>query len=250
MLALLAVAVAAHAEEPQAMQDSIPVATIEPVIEPAAEPVSEPEDSVQSNVPQGAKDSMPAIKVPKREVYQGTTVRIDLLNPILDLARSGWRTYDIEAAVNVRLIDWLFPTIEFGHAARFLQEKNAAVPLYDGWGEFARLGLDINPLKKRRESRSVLLIGVRAGTGWQNMHTPAVLVEHPKGVWIADAWGEIVAGVQVNIVKGFNMGWAVRMKYLFTQNSHDELTIPYYIPGFGYRDTMSWGFNYYVGYTF
>ena len=183
-------------------------------------------------------------------VYQGVNIRIDLLNPMLELARSGWHTYDVEAAVSVRLKNRFFPTFEAGYAGQFLQEKDATTPVYDGHGEFVRLGVDINPLKKHPERRSCLLIGARVGTGLQHLHTPALLADKPQGVWIADAWGEIVAGVQVDIVKGFNMGWAVRMKFLFTRSSHDELTTPYYIPGFGYRNDMNWGFNYYLGYAF
>ena len=183
-------------------------------------------------------------------VYQGVNIRLDIANPVFELARSGWRTYGVEAAVSVRLKNRFFPTIEGGYAGQFLQEKDAATPVYDGSGEFIRLGLDINPLKKHPERRSCLLIGVRAGTGWQHLHTSALLAEKPRGQWIADAWGEVVAGVQVDIVSGFTMGWAVRMKFLFTQNSHDELTTPYYIPGFGYRNSMNWGFDYYLGYAF
>ncbi|MBQ7531775.1 MAG: hypothetical protein IJT12_08725 [Paludibacteraceae bacterium] len=183
-------------------------------------------------------------------VYQGTTVRVDILNPVFEMIRSGWHTYSIEAAVNVRLKNRFFPTLEGGYAGRFLQEKDAATPLYDGSGEFVRIGLDINPLKKHPEQRSCLLIGVRGGTAWQRLRTPALTAVTPQGKCIADAWGEIVAGVQVDIAKGFNMGWAVRMKFLFTTNAHDELTTPYYIPGFGYRNTMNWGFDYYLGYTF
>lgn len=221
-----------------------------------------------------ATDSTAVAKKPKKAVYQSTTLRIDLLNPILDLARSDWHTYSVETAVSVRLLNRLFPTVELGHAGRFQQVKDEAVPVYRGQGEFVKLGLDINPLKKHPESRSYLLIGVRAGTSWQKMpfrlsddeqqgeSTPEVRMglatrdpqaytpDRVNGTWIADAWGEVLAGVQVNIVKGFNMGWAVRMKFLFTTNSHDELNTPYYIPGFGYRDTSNWGFNYYLGYTF
>ena len=40
------------------------------------------------------------------------------------------------------------------------------------------------------------------------------------------------------------------MKFLFTEKTHDSLTIPYYIPGFGYRNSMNWGFEYYLGYAF
>jgi hypothetical protein len=186
---------------------------------------------------------------PKEDIYQGTTSRVDLLNPVLDLARSEWHTYSVEAAVNVRLKNRFYPTLEFGYADRFLQVKDAATPLYDGRGGFARIGLDINPLKKHPEQRSAFLIGVRLGTSLQQLSVTGdgYVV---NGAWVADVWGEIGAGVQVDIYKGFNMGWAIRMKFLFTRASHDEYTTPYYVPGFGYWDTMNWGFNYYIGYTF
>ena len=183
-------------------------------------------------------------------IYQGVNVRVDILNPLYELIRSDWHTYDIEVAVNVRLKNRFFPTAELGHAGRFMQEENNTAPRYNGYGQFARLGLDINPLKKHPERRSCMLVGVRAGTAWQYMHSPSLIEAEQHGAWIADAWGEIVAGVQVDIYKGFNMGWAIRMKFLFTENSHDELTTPYYIPGFGYHGSMNWGFNYYLGYAF
>lgn len=182
-------------------------------------------------------------------IFQGVNIRLDILNPLLELMRTGWHTYDVEAAVNVRLKNRFFPTFEFGHAGLFLQEKDAVAPVYNGHGEFARVGLDLNPLKKHPEQRSVLLVGVRVATGWQKLE-PSVSVRELQGKWIADAWGEVVAGVQVDIAKGFNMGWAVRMKFLFTEKIHDSLTVPYYIPGYGYRDSMRWGFDYYLGYSF
>ena len=191
----------------------------------------------------------------KDSVYQATLVRLDIFNPIFDALRSDWHTYSVEAAVSVRLKNRFFPTVEFGHAGRFLQQKvdqskNLPDSLYHGSGQFARIGLDINPLKKRPDQRSSLLIGVRLGTGWQRLDTPDLKPYFPKGEWIADVWGEVAAGVNVDIMYGVYMGWAVRMKFLFTKNSHDELTTPYYIPGFGYHNNMNWGFDYYIGYAF
>jgi len=187
---------------------------------------------------------------PGKNVYQATSIRIDLLNPVYELARSAGHTYSVEMAANVRLLNRLFPTLELGYAGGFPQEKDAAIPVYDGRGGFARIGLDINPLKKHPEALSYMTVGVRVGTSVQHLTTPALLIESPKGEIIADAWGEVVAGVHVNIVKGFNMGWAVRMKFLFTGNSHGQYSTPNYMPGYGYYDTMNWGFNYYLGYTF
>ena len=194
-------------------------------------------------------DSVPAQEA-KKQVYQATTIRIDLLNPAYELIRSGGHTYSVEIAANVRLLNRLFPTLELGYAGGFLQEKDATTPVYNGQGGFMRLGLDINPLKKRPEALSYLTVGLRIGSAVQHLSTPTLLLESPKGETIADAWGEVVAGVHVNIVKGFNMGWAVRMKFLFSGNSHGVNTTPYYIPGYGFQDTMNWGFNYYLGYTF
>lgn len=203
---------------------------------------------VQTDAPQPtAKSQWP--NYPDTAIFQGVTVRLDILNPILDMARTGWHTYTVEAAVNVRLKNRFFPTMEFGYAGNFLQEKDAETPVYDGNGGYVKLGLDINPLKKHPERRSVMLIGVRAATGLEQLKR-SVSNSELHGKWVADAWGEIVAGVQVNIVQGFNMGWAVRMKFLFTEKTHDDKTIPYYIPGYGNRDSMKWGFDYYLGYTF
>ena len=48
-------------------------------------------------------------------------------------------------------------------------------------------------------------------------------------------WGEFVLGIQVEIVKNFSLGWAVRYNFPFsikdTPNSR-----PWYIPGYGTRD--------------
>lgn len=195
-------------------------------------------------------DSLSVQPVKRDTIYQGTCIRVDLFNPIFDLLRTEWHTYSLEAALSVRLLNRLYPTFEFGHAGRFLQEKDAKKPLYDGSGQFVRLGMDINPLKKHPEQRSSMLIGVRLGTGWQHLNTPALAVYSPQGEWIADVWGEIVAGVNVDIMFGLSMGWAVRMKFLFTQNSHGTESTPYYIPGFGYHNSMNWGFDYYIGYAF
>ncbi len=187
-------------------------------------------------------------------IYQGMCLRVDILNPAFELMRSDWHSYAMEAALSVRLKGRFFPTLEFGHAGRFLQEKadrtkNLPDSLYCGNGQFARLGLDINPLKKHPNSRSVMLIGVRLGTGWQKIGGK-VSDTTLRDQWIADVWGEVLAGVQVDVYKGFNMGWAVRMKFLFTKNSHTNADIPYYIPGLGYRNDMNWDFDYFIGYTF
>ena len=210
--------------------------------------VVQPVESVKAQ-PVEAPAKAQAKPVPKDTIYQATCIRIDVLNPIFEQLRTDWHAYAIEAAINVRLKNRFFPTVEFGVAGNFLQEKDAKKEIYTGKGQYARIGLDINPLKKHPEQRSCMLIGVRLGSGWQKIE-PTVSVESMQGKWVADVWGELVAGVNVDIMYGLSMGWAVRMKFMFSEKSHSDLTVPYYIPGYGYRKSMNWGFDYYIGYAF
>ena len=156
-------------------------------------------------------------------IYQGTQIKLDIASPIIVPALNQWKIQHYELAVNVRLKDRFYPTFEAGYATP---------------GGFFRVGADINPLKKHPESPHALLVGLRIGSGYQ--------------VKKADCWGEIVAGCQVNIAAGFYMGWMGRFKFLFTRATEDAdgNAYPTYIPGYGTRDNIGWGVNYYLGYKF
>lgn len=160
-------------------------------------------------------------------IYQGVIVKLDLASPILTPAINAWQIQHYELAANVRLKDRFFPTLELGYAGGMLAQGDSL--LYRGHGGYGRVGVDINPLKKHPESPHALFIGVRIGTAVQT-----------KGY--TDCWGEIVAGCQVNIAAGFYMGWMGRLKFLFTRD-----LAPIYIPGYGNRDNIGWGINYYLG---
>lgn len=182
-------------------------------------------------------------------IYQGLNIRLDVANPIFELARSQWHSYAVEMAFSPRLKNRFYPTIELGYAGNFRQVKSEMTNHFTGQGGFMRIGLDINPLKKHPERRSYMTIGVRAGLALQYLDTEPLRPYSPQGEWITDSWGEIVAGVQVQIINGFHMGWAIRMKYLFTTYSHGEYSTSHYIPGFGFNNPMNWGFDYYLGVT-
>ena len=170
----------------------------------------------------------------KKQIYGGTQIKLDILSPILTPALNNWQMQHYELAVNVQLARRFYPTLELGYALG--QTHNDSVQ-YSGQGGFARIGCDINPLKKHPESPHALLVGIRVGTAVQD-----------KGE--TDCWGEIDLGCQVNIAKGFYMGWMGRIKLLFTREKEGQSTRPIYIPGYGLRDNVSWGVNYYLGYKF
>ena len=189
-----------------------------------------------------AEDSI-AVEAPKKEkkqIYNSTQIKVDILSPVLTPALYKWKMQHYELGVNVRLAQRFYPTLEAGYTGGRITESDSIT--YSGHGGFFRVGADINPLKKHPESPHALLVGLRIGSGYQ---------AHK-----ADCWGEIVAGCQVCIAEvrntAFYMGWMGRIKFLFTRAAEDKNgnAYPTYIPGYGERDNIGWGANYYLGWRF
>ena len=183
------------------------------------------------------------------------TVKFDLGSAVYMPVRNkgGIQTYDF--AVSARLLHKLFPTFEAGYA----QAEIGGAGTFKGYGGFMRLGTDYSVLKKYK-GENHLLVGFRIGTSLQGYgyhdiqrsgsYWQPETMSYPNRFW-ADAWGEIVAGVQVHIYKGLNMGWYLRYKILMTRGKQlDGIVRPAYILGYGQRDDSCFGWNYYIGWSF
>ena len=189
-------------------------------------------------------------------VYQGMSVKLDIGTSVLELARSAGKIQSYEAAINVRLAKRFYPTLEAGYA---MAERGADGGMHKGQGGFGRLGMDLAVVKKGA-SENNMLVGLRFGGAYQGydlLNVKQHTEYFPKLPTISfydqqrfDCWGEIVAGCQVQVYKGFQMGWYIRMKLLFTRNAKEGEVMPYYIPGLGFRKDFNWGFNYYLAYKF
>lgn len=175
--------------------------------------------------------------------------------PILEVARSAGKIQSYEVAANVRLAKRFYPTMEAGYA---LVECGADGGYHKGHGGFGRLGMDLAVIKKG-ETENNMLIGLRLGGAYQHYDLTNVKIHSTYWGEVRhnfydqqrfDCWGEFVAGSQVQIYKGFQMGWYIRMKLLFTRNAKEGAVMPYYIPGLGFRKDFNWGFNYYLAYKF
>jgi hypothetical protein len=175
-------------------------------------------------------------------IYNATQIKLDIASPVVIAGTHQWQMQHYEIAANVQLARRFFPTLELGYAGGKTHRGDSIQ--YKGQGGFFRVGCDINPLKKHKDSPHALLVGLRLGTAVQT-----------KGY--TDCWGEIIAGCQVEIAKvqktAFYMGWMGRFKVLFTRDKEgltaDQMK-PIYIPGFGNRDNIGWGLNYYLGWRF
>lgn len=176
-------------------------------------------------------------QVAKKSVYGGMTMKLDLGAAALTAGLSKGSLQQYELAMNWQVIRRLYPTLELGYAGGKTTQGDSLY--YHAHGGYFRVGCDVNPLKKHPDSPHAMLIGLRIGTGIQGKKT--------------DCWGEVVAGCQVQIVKGFYMGWMGRLKILFTREKEgltaDQMG-PIYIPGFGDRSNVGWGLSYHIGYKF
>lgn len=187
-------------------------------------------------------------------VYQGINVKLDLGNTAYGLFTSKGAVQQYEGLINVNLLKKYYPTMELGY---MLASGEAAGGQYKGQGGFTRLGLDLNPLRKGRNNDYMLTVGMRVGMAVQGFRQWDITLHDPywgtlpyeyekKGRF--DAWGEVVAGLQVKVVSRLHMGWALRIKFLFTETTGEMQ--PYYIPGFGCRESNGFSFNYYIGWRF
>lgn len=184
-------------------------------------------------------------------IYNGTQIKLDILSPAMVSGMNQWKIQHYEIATNVRLANRFYPTLELGYTGGKMAKGDSIS--YSGQGGFFRVGTDINPLKKHPESPHALLIGLRIGTAVQQFTNGTDL---RNGI-AADCWGEIVLGCQVEMAKvgktAFYMGWMGRFKFLFTRETEgipatDMTAI--YIPGYGKRNNIAWGANYYLGWRF
>ncbi len=206
-----------------------------------------PADTLSSQMKQPAE---------KKEIYKGTTLKIDLFNPLYAWFGTEGEILAYEALIHVNLLHKYFPTIEAGYAHTSHTSNDEAS--FNGGGFFSRVGADFNLMKKNQDAGNYFLGGLRFGMAQQKFSVTNISIT--DGYWNTtqivsfpnsakfDCWAEIVGGAHVKIYKGLNMGWTVRFKFLITRTEEDLHA--WYIPGFGYNANTTFGFDYYIGYTF
>jgi len=190
-------------------------------------------------------------------IYQGVILKLDLFTPAYELLRTKGRLQSYELSASVRLKNHFYPTLEGGFCTGSLATDSAT---HKGTGGFMRVGMDFNGLRKNVTSPNAVLVGLRVGAAYQNFALLGLSessLDRAEGGgpdrygnkrW--DAWIELTAGCNVNIVSGFYMGWQLRVKFLLTYSRKEGQAMPYYIPGFGDITDTGWGANYYLGWRF
>ncbi len=187
-------------------------------------------------------------------LYNGVTVGVDFLEPLLQLVGQSFASAGISASVSLH--NWFFPTIEAGLGWASNHPDGSNFHYKAKPSPFVKLGLNYNFLYKSKPDYQCYL-GLRAGysstkyniTGititndyWDQTMRPEILNQK------AHAWfGEVVGGVKVKIVGAFSLGWRIKYRFMFKQSYGSESN-PWFFPGYGASTPFSADFSAY--YTF
>lgn len=201
----------------------------------------------------------PKDTTPEVPFFNGFTVQIDAASLVTTALIHG-DSYSMEGAVQFNLKKKYYPIIEFGFAgADKISNDNVE---FKTNAPFGRIGLDINLLKPKKDAKltnNLFLAGVRLGMSnfaysttnlaitddyWGN--SQILNYNNQKSTKI---WYEIVVGMKVEVIKHIYMGWNLRSKGLFKEDSQGNV-YPWYIPGYGINTSSNWSGNYIIGYQF
>jgi hypothetical protein len=188
--------------------------------------------------------------------FRGISVQVDLASPISGKFLSP-DIFSSEASVDVNLRNTWFPVWEVGYAS--INHTDVDGAQFTTHGAFNRIGFNISFLKNKDVKKTVTSLfyaGLRFGFSsfnyninnltitdnyWNTTQTFSSTNNHTTATW-----GEIVAGVRVDIIKNITLGWSARLKTGLSMSNNPFS--PWYVPGFGVVNGSGWGFTYTIGY--
>ena len=191
------------------------------------------------------KDSVDKVRI--------TAVRLsgEVISPIKSFVVddfSGW-----EACLDVELKNY-YPVLEIGRWSRDINLTNGH---YTNSGNFWRLGVDINLLKKD-PVKNTLFFGIRYGHSKYDERLTYIKItpefdpveESLENINIKSGFLELTTGLRVKVIGGFWMGYTGRLKFAANPNDSQQLQT-YDIPGYGLTFKQpQWGFSYYLMWKF
>lgn len=181
-----------------------------------------------------------------RKDFLPTGVRLgtDVISLIRTQTDESFSGYEINADVDFYRY---FLTIDAG---RWERNFSADEEDYNNSGNYFRVGVDINFLKKDPE-KNMFFFGMRYGQSKfsENLHVTSDPVWGPVNINYTNedkkaGWGELTTGIRVKMWKFFWMGYTARFKFGLSMNGSNEFAT-YDVPGYGKTTKEStWGFNY------
>jgi hypothetical protein len=175
----------------------------------------------------------------------GVRVGVDAISLIRTQTENSFSGYEFSADIDFYRY---YLAAEFG---KWEREFSNDADTYTNEGEYMRLGVDINFLKKDPD-KNMFFFGARYGFGtYSEVFSTAV----SDPVWpdqtitfsnndLKASWGELTTGLRVKMFKVFWMGYTARYKFALNTNEPSGF-VSHDVPGYGKTDKPStWGFNY------
>lgn len=167
------------------------------------------------------------------------SVGVNVFDPIMQIFGQSYANVDVWGSLSLH--NWFIPTVELGigYGSKHPNDNNYRYKATPGF--YCRVGVDYNFLYKSTPKYQPLL-GLRAGFTSFGYDITDVSVS-------SDYWGEennfsmsrqkttafygqIVAGVRVEIAKNWSLGWNGRYSFMFHCKDASNST-PWLIPGYG-----------------
>lgn len=178
-----------------------------------------------------------------RPTLMGITMGANFWGGLMQAFGKGYGDYDLWAALNIK--NRYLPVVEVGFGQANITPEDGNFTYKSKMAIYGKIGMNYN-FMFAHDPKYLLYAGVRLGASRFNYDVTGVTVDNSywgKGESTFDLtgqsssalWGEVLAGIQVEIFKNFSLGWSVR--YNLPINIKDlPNSRPYYIPGLGVRD--------------
>ena len=159
-----------------------------------------------------------------------------------------------EVAVEGNFGNRLYPIVEVGYGWCNTTDETTGIR-YRANAPYYKVGFNYNFFTKKEKPNPKHYIYGLVRLGWSNFKYDVATPPITDPVWGGEValdlkdingsclWGEVGAGIKVNIAKGFHMGWSVRYKVRFTEKVGKNSKM-WYIPGYGTNATNVFGGTY------
>lgn len=171
-------------------------------------------------------------------LYHGTHLGISLVEPARSFFSPVWGS---SIQLDVNLMNRFFPLVELGYAQALLRNQEQTTR-FDTKGMYFRAGINLPLATEGPNAENQFFVGARFGfssfdysisggifedTYWNKGYIKDFPNEHARATW-----GELLAGLRIQIAGPVSLGWSGRMKTTF-RIWNGEHSVPAYIPGYG-----------------
>lgn len=181
--------------------------------------------------------------------YRGSALSVDIFGLGNKLFGGDFLSSEINFTVNLK--NRFLPVIEIGYGQTDTTDEDNGIH-YKSSGPYGRIGVNYNTMFKK-DSPNYIYVGIRYGYSTFKYDIQSPDISDPiwggevpfsyTGLSSSAGWFEFLVGINVQIYKNFQMGWAVRYKAKMKakENLHAD---PWYLPGFGTNHSTNFGFTY------